>query len=120
MLSTDQIICALCPQPGYCCKQFIITREGQQESFWEGETEAVNDYLKNLPQFEVDGVFSRHYCDEHKTYYVTYWFRCSALKNGRCTIYSTRPPICQNYKPFSSLLCSFYRFANMVLKGETE
>lgn len=102
-------LCQVCPKPGHCCQGFELSTPNA--SFWiedEKKEERINKFLKekDLP-FEICGaIWPPFECGENK--YTAWIFNCPKLTSeGRCSIYKTRPKVCQNYIPSRDTLCCF-------------
>lgn len=101
-------LCAVCPVPGMCCKEFSLFR-GTEIMFpletWQKDAE---EYLlrHNLPfkPIKIEQVLGRN------PYYVTLRYSCPKLTpEGRCGIYQDRPEVCRKFVPGSSALCCFHK-----------
>ena len=65
--------CNLCQ--GACCRYFRLKRDsGYSDDYWRWVTLHSDRYGENVCEFSIP---------------------CKALKNGKCTIYETRPFMCQ-------------------------
>jgi Fe-S-cluster containining protein len=110
-------LCASCPKPGACCKNFVLNYGGQQKTFWKSDGIApVLEFLDemSLPFHPIQ--FSGEYTAENGELYVTYSYDCPELKaDGRCGIYESRPHLCKTFTAGSGELCVFY---NLLEKGK--
>lgn len=100
--------CQVCPDPGRCCRRFILTGpDGFEVSFWERSWRADADAWlaeQGLP-FQPIEVRERFH-DEDSTPYVVLWFTCPRVdSSGRCSIYAARPQVCREFVPGRGGLC---------------
>lgn len=97
-------LCAICPKPGNCCKEFIVNR-----TFWIDEgLGAAQKVLEsmNLP-FTVMGWQEPTWKSDEDggREYGSVICNCPKLVDGRCSIYATRPGTCRRYTPGADGLC---------------
>ena len=96
--------CNNCPKRGQCCKNFMLHAKAEQPpwSFTSKDSkERVTSRLKkeNLSFFIPT-----------KKYKYRWLFKCSKIsKNGRCTIYQSRPQLCKDFKIGEDVLCYYYK-----------
>lgn len=103
-------LCSICPDPGKCCRNFLLSRNnGDQLTFWaetwREDAHAELD-LRKLP-FRIDRIESTSITASFREY-VTLRYSCGHLTaDGRCGIYEDRPDTCRLYTPGTSDLCAF-------------
>lgn len=102
-------LCSICPKPGVCCSNFVLPGI----TFWEDDTpefiilrmkeEQGIDHFIPVQQGQLFGF------DDKSLKHYGYWrFSCSKLKDGRCSIYNTRPAVCSDFVPTTGEgLCAF-------------
>lgn len=111
--------CDSCRDPGHCCRSFRVDRHFKPETtraevtehlrngtddFSEGTTYEV---LPFDPQIRNGGFYA--WPNEEVPHSVMWTFSCPKLgADGRCTIYDTRPELCQTFEPKSVALCIEY------------
>jgi Fe-S-cluster containining protein len=118
-------LCAWCPEPGHCCKDFFLqsSNGGERDSngryiygsnfcFWKGDRDgrlARQDaerelFRRGLPYSVAD--IAREGRTKRGHSWVMFSFNCPKLgADGRCQIYATRPDICRRYLPGQDALC---------------
>jgi len=104
-------LCSICPEPGACCKLFDTSA-----TYWnDAQQEEVDRYMAEqfgtLPWRAVRPGSESWKNDEGREY--SFWlFTCPKLsKEGRCTIYESRPKGCRNFVPASHSICVFHKAA---------
>jgi Fe-S-cluster containining protein len=91
-------LCTICPKPGSCCDNFTIV-----QTHWEDDT--LEDVMKRIGinhfhPIRFNAESRSVWVDEETGKRYGYWsFRCSKLKDGRCSIYKDRPWTCRNFTP---------------------
>ena len=101
-------ICDSCRDPGACCREFMLSRKFRPGTPIEEVAKLTREgsdgweRLPFVPLHEVGQDPEKKDEDE----YVNWTFNCPKLgKDGRCTIYESRPEVCRNYEPKSTILC---------------
>ena len=120
----DSLICDKCHAPGSCCKGFHLSLMG-----WESpedlpsKIDAAVETLKNmgldffvpykpLKPFNKESGLIYGYNDNEK---VSMTWRCTRLKDGKCSDYENRPDLCKTYKPMSDDLCKVKSFKGIPI-----
>jgi Fe-S-cluster containining protein len=105
-------LCAICPEPGHCCRRFFLNWAGGEElTFWKdgwkaAALEAMHSLGLPFEPFEIRQTFTT----DDGIEYVTVHFNCPKVTaEGRCSIYESRPETCRRYRPGSDGLCVFSR-----------
>jgi Fe-S-cluster containining protein len=98
-------LCARCAQPGHCCTKFNLSNEaGEPRTAWDSDVPVAGDLpfkpLERWGQWTVESG-----PDAGRTYSAWFWTCPKVDAAGRCTIYETRPALCQRYEPLQDHLC---------------
>lgn len=108
ILHPAMALCGICPEPGHCCKDFILEGAIGVITFWaDSWREDAEQYLRenNLP-YRVHRAEGSYWTASFQEF-TRVRFSCEHLSNGRCGIYERRPEICRKFLPGSSTLCVF-------------
>lgn len=102
----DSGICSKCHAPGACCSGFNL----ESLIAWctpEEHPDRLQQALNTLKEFGIEYfVFDKVVKDVvGGTSLVNTFFKCTKLKDGRCSDYENRPPTCINYRPMQDMLC---------------
>ena len=107
-------LCAICPEPGFCCRAFGLEDNTGGPTYWLDELPAAAecDLRESGLPFTVASISAVH-TDENGRQYVTCRYNCPHLTtSGRCSIYADRPEACRNYQPGSDPICVLSKKAN--------
>lgn len=102
-------LCDRCQRPGRCCSGFPLVGSHTLDEATRGKpAEVVEEELLNCVQPTVNGMmaslpFKPMYQAEKDEGLWRFW--CPMWKHGRCSIYETRPALCDHYKPLDDALC---------------
>lgn len=102
--ATD-VFCSICPDPGHCCRQFVL-----QQIYWKDE--GLDGAQKRLEMygvpFLVTGWGPQTWTDKAGREYAFITATCPKVtEEGLCSIYETRPETCRNFAAGSDRLCVF-------------
>ena len=87
--------CSVCPDPGICCRKFIV----ESDLPWAYTAiETKKTVIKRLKDLKLPFKPIK----KGKRRWV---LGCTKLKDGKCTIYSDRPKLCRGYRPGTGRLC---------------
>lgn len=96
--------CTTCPDPGYCCRGFILNVPTRPEA-WKADARMQLRRLK-LPQFiPLEPVAHPH------TPFLNTHLRCDCRnldQHGRCSDYGNRPALCREYQPYFDTNCILF------------
>lgn len=110
-------LCDSCFAPGACCKGFVLRdSDGDPATFWVADgIKAPSDWLASgdhpLPFVPMRA--SEVFTDPDTGHdYQSWLYECTKVtRDGRCSIYDTRPQLCRSFEPASGGLCVHYRGA---------
>lgn len=103
---TDSEICGKCHAPGSCCSGFNL----MSVIGWctpEDHPKELQKALNTLKELDMEYfVFDKVMPDViWSTGLISTFFKCTKLKDGRCSDYENRPATCINYRPMQDMLC---------------
>lgn len=104
------VLCEICPDPGRCCKRFLLLNSEGPVTFWADSwrKDAAAHCVERGHPFEPLEIGDLWRDKETGREYGTVWFGCPKLVNGRCSIYPIRPQLCRDFLPGpESRLCTF-------------
>lgn len=105
--------CDKCPQPGVCCKDFVLSGGGLRSNFrtdspnWQEAAEAQVAAI-GLPFKPLRLSHKRHGDDGHE-YGSARYFCPLVTEDGRCGNYANRPQLCQAYAPGTDAMCAMHK-----------
>lgn len=103
-------LCAICPEPGHCCKKFSLQGAFLFED-WQADLEEVLR-VGGVPFFRLHSLGPIVRDDIDGQDYVSVFLSCTNVsENGRCGIYESRPALCRKYVPTTDGLCVFAKGA---------
>lgn len=110
-------LCDKCYNPGHCCSEIWLNKTGTTElvTFWLDKDINAQIAAYDLP-FEATDRMIKYVDSETGREYAAIALNCPKLgKDGRCTIYETRPQLCRDFPPDpeGSPLCVHYSGAEM-------
>lgn len=103
---SDSDICNKCHTPGACCSGFNLT----SLITWctpEEHPAKLQYALDRLKEVGMEYFVFDKTSDDilGGTGLINTFFKCTKLKDGRCSDYENRPATCINYRPMEDLLC---------------
>jgi len=105
-------LCSMCPKPGHCCHEFMLSSDNHNGSFWEEEWPQLAQQRlgeRNLP-FVPLRLRELTLDKESGKRFGVGVFTCPKLTSaGRCSIYEDRPSTCRDFQAASSPLCCFIK-----------
>lgn len=103
--------------PGFCCKRFWIKlaykgTKGHERPDWARMIKAATE-VENTAELDNINFIHKHFKREHTMPWMrrgwyegdgirVFTFTCTAFKDGKCSMYKARPPLCKAF------MCSDY------------
>lgn len=100
-----QSFCAICPDPGHCCRKFYFHRTYWKDEGLDAAQSELNSW--NSPFIIKDWQPQTFKADSGREYAGVICSCSKVTAEGRCSIYENRPRTCRVFAAGSDPLCVF-------------